>query len=180
MKNEIIIYLAKVKNEIPYYIPMEALLKQHIENNFFLKNNGTKYDNKYYNEYFVKEANEHFNYDYNVTCLTTMFNMLEQFENYCLETAEAEKENANLIKGFLPEKKFKKEPSNLIEYFISSHIQTLCKDLYDPNSQINNYEVEDKMSFSLLLIKKIIKDYSFYFNKVELEQLYLSLKKFKK
>jgi len=109
-----------------------------------------------------------------------MFQILEQLENQCLNTVEVERENSVKLKGLIPEKKFKKDPQNLIDYFISSHIQNICKELYDPNVQINNYEVENKMCFSLFLIKKIVKDYSFYFNKVELESLYLSLKKFKK
>ena len=109
-----------------------------------------------------------------------MFNILEQLELQCLATVEIDRENSVRLKGFIPEKKFKKDHQNLIDYFISGHIQNLCKELYDPNVQINNFEVENKMCFSLFLIKKIVKDYTFYFNKVELETLYLSLKKFKK
>jgi len=112
--------------------------------------------------------------------LTTMFNILEELENKCLATLENEREYVVKPKIINPEKKYNKGPQNLIDYFISSHIQTISKELYDPNAQINNNEVESKLCFSLFLMKKIIKDYSFYFNKIELETIYLALKKFKK
>ncbi len=180
------VLLAKHKNDMLYYFPMENLLKNHIEANFFnLKpsnqsNPSNKCDDKCYNDYFVRDSTEHINYDYSLTSLTTLFNIIEEFENQCLTTLEGERENMVKVKALIPEKRFKKDPQNLIDYFIESHIHNICKELYVSNCQVNNYEVENKLCLSLFLIKKIIKDYSFYLNKVELETIYLGLKKFKK
>ena len=103
---------------------------------------------------------------------------MEQLENKCLRTIEEDRSLKS--KGLNPEKKYNKDPQNIVDYFISSHIQVICKELYDSNAQVNNNEVEKKICFSMFLIKKIIKDYSFYFNKIELETIYMAMKKFKK
>jgi len=157
------------------------LLKDHIEANFFVsKKIQNKYDDKYFNEHYVKETTENINYDYNVCCLNTMFKILKTLETQCLYTLDNENQNKS-THALIPEKKTnKKDPQNLIDYFMSSHLQNICRDLYDLNSQVNNYEIENKLCLSLFLIKKIIKDYSFYFNKMELENIYVGLKKFKK
>jgi hypothetical protein len=86
---------------------------------------------------------------------------------------------ANFISKNLNNKNNSSTPSNIVEYFINSHLLNVTKDLYDSNTQINNYEIENKICLSLFIIKKIIKDYSFYFNKMELENLFMQLKKFK-
>jgi hypothetical protein len=57
--------------------------------------------------------------------------------------------------------------------------QKTMKDLDDNNNQVNNFEIENKICLSLFIIKKIIKDYSFYFNKAELESIFMQFKKFK-
>ena len=108
-----------------------------------------------------------------------MFKILKTLELQCLYTIDDENQNKN-THSLIPEKKYKKDPQNLVDYFISSQLQNICKDLYDPNSQINNYEIENKLCLSLFIIKKIIKDYSFYFSKNELENIYIGIKKFKK
>ena len=47
--------------------------------------------------------------------------------------------------------------------------------------KVNCYEVDNVVSFYLFLIYKIIKDYSYYFDKKpDLEKIYLAVKKYKK
>jgi hypothetical protein len=69
---------------------------------------------------------------------------------------------------------------NIIDYFIQSHLQNITKELYNNESTLNNYEIENKICLSLFLIKKVIKDYSFCFDKKpELEKIIVDLKKYK-
>jgi hypothetical protein len=76
-------------------------------------------------------------------------------------------------------KDIKFTPKNIVDYFIQSHVARITQELYNPEI-VNNYEIENHVCHSIFLLKKIIKDYSFYFEKKpELERIFLSVKKFK-
>lgn len=169
---------------------IEKLLKDHIESNFFQKDPIKKIDDSYFNENYVKQVNDKISYMYSVCSLKVMFRILEKFEKQSLICKDPE----SLMTpqdGMICEKKLfcylekmnkeiKNQPKNLVDYMIQSHIATTVQKLYDTSSELNNYEIENSLCFSFFLIKKIIKDYSFYFDKKpELERIFESLKKYK-
>lgn len=172
-----------------HYLKIEILIKEHFENNFFnQKHSKNKIDDTYFNDAYVKTISETYNYDYNVCCMSTMFKILKllEIQNISFNDPDQFKGDgvisekmANFISKNTNNKNNSSTPSNIVEYFINSHLLNITKDLYDSNTQINNYEIENKICLSLFIIKKIIKDYSFYFNKMELENLFMQLKKFK-
>lgn len=169
---------------------IEDLLKEHIETNLFQLRNTKKLDDQYFNENYVKQTQEKFFLDYSIYSIHTMFKILKKLENQSLMCKDPEL-LLNEDTGIISEKKlncflerinkpFLHNTRNLVDNFIQSHIVEITQELYDNESAINNYEIENKLSLSLFLLKKIIKDYSFYFDKKpELERIFTSVKKFK-
>jgi hypothetical protein len=170
---------------------IETLLKDHIEFNFFgLRDSAKKIDNHYFNENYVKQASDKLNFEYSVCSLKTMFKILERFEvqslickdHELLITSEEGMISEKKLFNYLDKmnKQIKFTPKNLADYFIQSHLTRITQEVYDADSVVNNYEIENKICFSLFILKKIIKDYSFYFDKKpELERIFLSVKKYK-
>ena len=173
------------------YIRIEPLIKEHFERNFFeSKHSKNKIEDCYFNEAYVKSISEIYVYDYSVCSLTILFKVFKLLEIQNLNLKELDEVKND---GFLSEKAynilnknnnnkvFSTEPTNIIECFLQAdgHLQKTMKDLYDNNNQVNNFEIENKICLSLFIIKKIIKDYSFYFNKAELESIFMQFKKFK-
>jgi hypothetical protein len=170
---------------------IENMLKDHIEVNFFGANDSSKkIDNHYFNENYIKQATDRLNFEYSVSALRTAFKLLERFEIQNLICKDPEL-LVTTEEGMISEKKLfnyldktnkeiKYSPKNLALYLIESHLTRITQEVYDAESVVNNYEIENQICFSLFLIRKIIKDYSFYFDKKpELERIFLEVKKFK-
>jgi hypothetical protein len=170
---------------------VEGFLKDHIELNFFqLRDPLKKIDNQYFNENYVKQATDKLNFDFSICSLKTMFKILERFEEQSLickdpellitseEGMISEKKLYNYLDKSNKEIKF--TPKNLVDYFIQSHLARISQYLYEVESTVNNYEIENNICLSLFLNKKIVKDYSFYFDKKpDLEKIFMATKKFK-
>ncbi len=168
---------------------MEKMLVEHIEANLIQIDSTMKIDYSYFNENYVKQATEKLTFAYSVNCLHTLFKYMSMFESQSLSCKDPEVTLPN-DKIVISEKmacyfginKFKetKTPKNIVDYFIESHIAKILQQLYSDVGELNNYEVENHFCFSLFLIKKLIKDYSFYFDKKpELERIFTSMKKYK-
>ncbi len=174
---------------------MENYLNKHIHINFFhMKSSSKKWDEKYFNESYIKHHLDKIHFEYSICSFTTMLKILKFFEyqSYTSKDPEALENCDKEVHGMISQKKlfnylgFKgKEidfiPTNLVSSFIDSHIKEITQELYNAESLVNNFEVENNICFSLFMINKIVKDYSFYFDKKpELEQMFLQLRKFKK
>jgi hypothetical protein len=163
------------------------MLSNHIEKNLFESNPKSKIDEDYFNENYVKLSSEKQNFEYSITCIFTLFKIMDKLESLNLKIKLLEQiDSFGIISEKIKKKLEKKntddnkQAKNIIDYFIKSHLQNITKELYNESSTFNNYEIENKICLSLFLIRKIIKDYSFYFDKKpELERIYLELKKFK-
>lgn len=178
---------------------VEIYLKDHLELNFFqMRIDSKKLDDQYFNENVTRQFTEKTNFDYSIGSLGTFFNFLAKFEKQSLDCRDVEYFNnfSNIEKkeAIFTEKKFfnycqstqnvknklMAQPKNLVDYLIASHITKITQEIYNAESTVNNYEVENKLSLSLFILKKTIKDYSFYFEKKpELERVFMALKKFK-
>lgn len=160
------------------------------------------------NEYFTKfqlDKND-CNYNYSFSSLDIVFCVIKKLEKINLILNDKENENhlSDDYSGLISEKKkylinkynktynnnsnnlsnmfdLNNKPKNIVEYFITEgHLANLLKELYnEENPSYYTFEIENKICLSLFIIKKIIVDFSFYFNKYELECLLVSLKKFK-
>lgn len=168
-------------------IKIESLLKEHIEANLFGLHNTKKWDDNYFNEAYIKKETERPFFEYSVSVLSTLFGIMKKLEIQNLSCNDGELLNTD--NGMISEKKYsaylkayKKvnyQYQNLVEYFIQSHVSLITQELYNQESVVNNYEIENKLCLSLFLIKKIVKDYSFYFSRQELENILTALKKYK-
>jgi hypothetical protein len=171
-------------------IEIENLLKDHIEANFFQTRSSVKIDDQYFNENYVKQTTERPFFDYSLCSLDTLFKILQKLEVQNLACKDIDTflfEDAGIIsekrKNLYLEKNnrhFSTSSKNIVDYFIQSHLQNITKELYNNESTLNNYEIENKICLSLFLIKKIIKDFSFCFDKKpELEKIFIDVKKYK-
>jgi hypothetical protein len=171
-------------------IEIESLLKDHIENNFFQTKSSVKIDDQYFNENYIRQTTDKPFFDYSISSLDTLFKILKRIEVQNLACKDIDMflfEDAGIIsekrKNLYLEKNnrhFSTSSKNIIDYFIQSHLNNITKELYNNESTFNNYEIENKICLSLFLIKKIIKDFSFcYDKKPELEKVFLELKKYK-
>ena len=157
--------------------------------NFFQTRSSIKIDDQYFNDNYVKQTTERPFFEYSLSSLDTMFKILKKIEVQNLACKEVEffLENAGIIsekrKNLYKEKNNKQinaSSKNIIDYFIQSHLQNITKELYNNESTLNNYEIENKICLSLFLIKKILKDFTFsYDKKPELEKIFLEVKKYK-
>lgn len=155
---------------------IENYLKDHIEINFFQLKDSKKIDDQYFNENYVKQSTEKPFFDYSVCAFTTMLKFLKKLEIQSLISKDTDL-LMNQDEGIISEKKLNCylekmnkqisfHPKNLIDYFIQSHIQRISQELYNTEMLVaNNYEIENNLCFSLFMVKKIIKDFSFYFEK---------------
>ena len=157
------------------------MIIEHFKKNFFdnSKDNKNKIDHCFFNDTYAKTISEIYSYDYSICSLSIMFKILKMLEIQNLNLNDQDEVKCH---GFISEKNLKNKdtkPMNIIEVFINGNLQAIMTDLYDNKNQANNYELENKICLSLFIIKKIIKDYSFYFDKYELEKILKKLKKFK-
>ena len=175
------------KKSLEDSLMIEELLSNHIEKNLFESNPKNKLDEEYFNENYVKILSEKQNFEYSITSIYTLFKIMDKLESMNLKNKLMEDiDTYGIISEKIKKKLDKntandnKQAKNIIDYFIKSHLQNITKELYNDSSTFNNYEIENKICLSLFLIKKIIKDYSFYFEKKpEIERLYIELKKYK-
>lgn len=172
-------------------VKIEKLLQEHIDANFFvMKTEGRKIDTDFFNEQYVKSVTEKHEYNYSITSLFTVLEIMKKLETHNVQIND----NETFIEdGFMTEKKLQvyerqlkkttvsySKVVNVIENFIyNGHLKKILNQMYSLEPIYNNYELEQKLCLSLFIIKKIIKDYSFYFSKMELENLFIELKKFK-
>jgi hypothetical protein len=171
-------------------VEIESLLKDHIEINFFQTRSSIKIDDQYFNENFIKQTTERSFFDYSICSLYTMFKVLKKIEvqnlackdvdNFLFEDAGVISEKRKNLYFEKNNRHFNTNPKNIVDYFVQSHLQNITKELYNNESTLNNYEIENKICLSLFIIKKIIKDFSFsYDKKPELEKIFIDLKKYK-
>ena len=174
-----------------YAIKIEELLKDHLEVNLFRlnkQNNESKKDDYYFNENFIKKDDK-INYDYSICSLSTLFIIMKNLEIQNLACNDSDV--LFLYEGIITEKKYavycktvKKQHynhRNFVDYFITENLNAITQELFADKEKLsyNNYEIENKIVFSLWVIKKLIKDYSFYFSKTELESIFLQVKRYK-
>jgi hypothetical protein len=171
---------------------IEFFLKDHIELNLFQTRSSMKIDDHYFNENLVKHTTEKHNYEYSILCLRNLFKIMKRLELQNISCKHLDSGDESKFLGIVSEKRkkmfmnkhnkgFNSPPyRNIVDYFIQSHLQNITRELYNNESNLNNYEIENKICLSLFMLKKLIKDYSFYFEKKpELERIFLELKKFK-
>jgi len=171
-------------------VKIEKLLQEHIDSNFFYLKNSKKVDTEVFNEQYVKSFSERHDFNYSITSIFTLFEIMKKLETHNVQVNDNETFTED---GLMTEKKLqiferqvKKQNisysklGNLAEYLINEgNIKKLLNLMYSAESSHNNFEIEQKLCLSVFLLKKIIKDYSFYFSKQELENIFIQVKKFK-
>ena len=166
---------------------IEYLLSSHFENNFYLQKIVRKLDDQYFNDRYIRQFTEQTNFNYSISSLGTLNKFLQVFEKQSLYCRHDDKV-MSYEDGFLSEKKYyyyldnvnkdKVSPGNFVEYIIKD-IERKCEDI--ANDKVNNYQVENYISLCLFVICRIVKNFSFYFDKKpELENIFLKIKKFRK
>ena len=178
-------------------IKIEKLIQEHIDMNFFNIKHTKKYDNDIFNENYVISVTEKHDFNYSINSLFTLLGIMKTLEVHnliCYDSdAQQISSNINSEYAMITEKRLQNyertvkknnlsynKLANIVELFIQEgHVKKLLNQLYSTDANINNYEIESKLCLSVFIIKKLIQDYSFYFSKQELENIFLQVKKFK-
>jgi len=162
---------------------IEILIAKHFENNFFLSSETKKVEDLILHENYIKDFNDErrFNFNYSVYCLFSIFKLLDSFQDYKLKEIYDPLNSININQSDTNKpiltKIFKEKKNDIVIYFIKSHINNIIEDVN--NSTVINVEAEQKLCFSLFIIKKIIKDFSFYFSLNDLDDIFKRLKHLK-
>lgn len=189
-------------NSITAFDNLEKLISKHFENNFFLSSDTKRLDDYILHENYIKNYNDEsrLHVNYSVCSIFTLFNFLEEFQelklkkiynninsNHFNQIHDFDKENNGILtninnnsndsnRNFI-HNLYKGKKYDIVISFINSHLNNMIDEIN--NSSVINPEAEQKVCFSLFFIKKIIKDFTFYFNSEELELIFIKLKHLK-
>ena len=168
-------------------LKFEFLLAWHFENNFFEKQIDQKMNSNFFDNMFLQKGRT--NYNYSIESLNTIFQFLKIFEKQSLTTKiKNENDNEYDIASnhnlFFSEKiyyfycdKFGREKNvsqvGNIPYYIL--INLIKKFDILKNSKVNNVQIDNYILVNIFVINKIIKDYSFYLHKLDLEKIFYSV-----
>lgn len=180
----------------------EKLVCKHFENNFFLSSDTKRLDDYILHENYIKIFNDEsrFNINYSAYSVFGLFKFLEDFQDLQIkEKFECENfssfktqklnidevnsdnidSNANYTNNDFCENEIlnkfhKRKKDDIVLSFLNSHVNNIIDDIN--NSSVINSEAEQKLCFSLFIIKKIIKDFTFYFTAKDLELIFNKLK----
>lgn len=188
-------------NENNIHEKIENLIAKHYENNFFGSSDTKRIDDYILHENYIKTYNDEkrFAFNYSFFSLLALLKHIEFFEDFIIkeyydkenslttfnntdknnDAADYNCSNSKIMtfKFQEPIKIFKGKKNDIVLTLINNHINSII-DVINLSSIVNT-EVEQKLCFSLFIIKKIVKDYSFYFTGKDLNFIFNKMKHLK-
>ncbi len=164
---------------------IEKLISKHFENNFFLSSDTKRLDDYILHENYIKVFNDEsrFIINYSIHSLFTLYKLLDKFQDYNIREIFDNDKNLNFrnedssIGNQIINNIFAGKKEDIIIAFVNNHINIVIEDIN--NSTVINIEAEQKLCYSLFVIRKIIKDFPFYFNSKDFENIFNKLKHLK-
>ena len=174
--NSLAILSKEAASKYDSLITIDELLVTHLKTNLFPSDyDKMNFDYKYIDIY--KQTSKVGSLNYSSLCLYSVMQLMKQ-----LESQINNESNDITLDNFTSEKmrpQSEKKSKNVLDYFIEKILLEANREVYEENSVMNNYTVQNKLCLALFLINVFVVKFAFLFDKKELSKIMTETKRFK-